>query len=290
MAPTPPDASRPLLDEPGVTYCAGHPDTPTKLRCSRCERPICGRCAIPATVGQHCPWCVAEARKSAPRVRSAMAATAPAVVAIVAVNVAFFFAQQLMPGLTFHLGAVPVAIADGQWYRLLTPMLLHAGLWHLALNMVVLWMYGATVEQAFGTPRFVAMYVISGFLGGATSFAFGACRSLGVGASGAIFGIVGVLLVHLYNRRRSDFVAGYLRNLLFFVGLNLLLGFVWPRVDYLAHLGGLVAGVALGAGFDRPGRRGASSAIGVLAAAVVLGLGLALVAWRASAFSASCGA
>ncbi len=268
-----------------VDFCAGHPDTPTRLRCSRCDRPICGRCAIPATVGQHCPWCVAEARKSAPRVRSAMAATAPAVLAIVAVNIAFYLAQQAVgPALTLALGAVPAAIARGEWYRLLTPMLLHASLWHIALNMLVLWIYGPSVEEAFGTPRFVGMYVISGFLGGATSFAFGACRSLGVGASGAIFGIVGVLLVHLYRRRRSAFVAGHLKNLMFFIGLNLLVGFVWPHIDYLAHLGGLASGVALGAGADRQAGR-LATATSLATALGVVAVGVGLVAWRSATFS-----
>src|SRR5919108_206332 len=70
-----------------VTNCYGHPKVPTKLRCSRCDRPICGRCAIPATVGQHCPECVADARRSAPKVRSQMMSTAPAVMTILAVNV-----------------------------------------------------------------------------------------------------------------------------------------------------------------------------------------------------------
>src|SRR5918997_5844549 len=115
MATTPPRSPEPVVDEPEVVYCSGHPDTPTKLRCSRCERPICGRCAIPATVGQHCPWCVAEARRSAPKVRSAVAANAPAVLAIVAVNAAFFLFQEAL-GLTFRLGAIPPLIADGQWY------------------------------------------------------------------------------------------------------------------------------------------------------------------------------
>ena len=285
MATEPPTAQSSATNETDVTYCSGHPDTPTRLRCSRCDRPICGRCAIPATVGQHCPWCVAEARKSAPKVRSAMAATAPAVVAIVVVNAAFFLAQQLLPSITFRLGAIPPAIAEGQWYRLVTPMLLHVGLWHIALNMLVLWIYGPSVEQAFGTARFAAMYVISGFMGGVASFALGPCRSLGVGASGAIFGIVGVLLVHLYNRRRSAFVAGYLKNLLLFIGLNMVLGLVWTRIDLWAHLGGLLAGVALGLGYDRSDGAGGSPARGGLVAGAVVALGVATVVWRSSGFT-----
>ncbi|MFN2489159.1 MAG: rhomboid family intramembrane serine protease [Actinomycetota bacterium] len=285
MSSNPPGTSGPVVDESDVTYCYGHPDTPTKLRCSRCDRLICGRCAIPATVGQHCPWCVAEARKSAPRVRSAMAATAPAVLAVVALSAAFFFAQQVIPGLTVRLGAIPAAIAAGQWYRLLTPMLLHAGLLHIGLNMFVLWIYGPSVEDAFGTARFVAMYVVTGFLGGAASFAFGACNSLGVGASGAIFGVVGVLLVHLYNRRRSSFVAGYMKNLMFFIGANLVLGLLLPQIDYLAHLGGLAAGIALGAGLDRPDGRPAPAPLQFATFVAVIAVGAALVLWRATTFS-----
>ena len=285
MATNPPDTTGPVLDDSGLLPCAGHPGTLTRLRCSRCDRPICGRCAIPATVGQHCPWCVAEARRSAPKIRSTMGATAPGVVAIVAVNAAFYLAQTVVPGLTARLGAIPGAIAHGEWFRLVTPMLLHAGLWHIALNMLVLWIYGPSVERAFGTARFLAMYVISGFIGGVASFAFGPCRSLGVGASGAIFGIVGVLLVHLYNRRRSDFVAANLKNLLLFVGLNMVLGLVWPWVDVFAHVGGLAAGVALGAGFDGPAGRGISGGRGVLVATAVVIAGISATAWRAAGFT-----
>jgi membrane associated rhomboid family serine protease len=281
MASHPPEQpGGPAVESSEVTYCYGHPDVPTRLRCSRCDRPICGRCAIPATVGQHCPWCVAEARRSAPRVRSAMAANAPVVVAIVAVNVAFFLAQNLVGfPLTLALAAIPPAIKEGEYYRLLTPMLLHANLIHLALNMLVLWIYGPFVERGLGRARFLVVYVVSGFLGGALSFALGSPSSIGVGASGAIFGVVGALLVYLYNRRRSTFVASFLRDLMVFIGLNLLLGFVLPQIDYLAHLGGLAAGVALGAGFDRGDSGDPSSSLQLLTTVAVVGAGLALVGW-----------
>jgi membrane associated rhomboid family serine protease len=282
MASQPPERpGAPAVESPeDVTYCVGHPDTPTKLRCSRCERPICGRCAIPATVGQHCPWCVAEARRSAPKVRSTMAANAPAVLTIVAVNAAFFLFQQIDGSLTLQLAAFPPAIAAGDYYRLLTPMLLHGNLLHIALNMMVLWIYGPFVEQGLGRARFLAVYVVSGFLGSAASFALGSFRSFSVGASGAIFGVVGALLVFLYHRRRSTFVASFLRDLMLFIGLNLLLGFVLPSVDYLAHMGGLAAGMALGAAFDRGEGAAPSAALQILAAVGVAAAGVALVAWR----------
>jgi membrane associated rhomboid family serine protease len=210
-----------------------------------------------------------------------MAARSPAVLAIVVINVVFFLAQRIVPGLTIRLGAVPAAIAAGEWYRLLTPMLLHhpGNLLHILFNMIVLWIYGPYVEQALGTARFVAVYVVSGFCGGAVSFAFGPCQSLGVGASGAIFGVVGALLVHLYRRRRSSFVAGYLRDLTFFIGINLVFGFVFPGIDYLAHVGGLVAGATIGGGFDLDsGER--KSGVAALTSLAVVGAGVALVAWR----------
>jgi membrane associated rhomboid family serine protease len=287
----PPESPRQLVEEPDVVYCAGHPDVPTKLRCSRCERPICGRCAIPATVGQHCPWCVAEARKTAPRVRSAMAANSPAVVAIVVANIAVYLAQNLAPVITQQFASFPPAIAQGQWWRLLTPMFLHAplrstfSLLHIGFNMFVLWSYGPHVEERLGTLRFAACYLMAGFFASAASYAFGPCNVLGLGASGAIFGVVGVLLVILYNRRRSTFVRGFMQNLLFFIGLNLLLGLRLPGVDYVAHIGGLVAGLLLGVGFDRPRAGHATTAIQIATGAAVIALAVALVVTRTTGFT-----
>jgi membrane associated rhomboid family serine protease len=249
--PTGPSGS--TLEESEETYCYGHPKTPTRLRCTRCDRPICGRCAIPASVGQHCPECVAEARKSAPKVRTAMMAAAPAVTAILAINIGVYVLQNLVPELTGRFSMQPLAIADGEWWRLFTPMVLHdeGRLLHILFNSLVLWIYGPHVERAFGTIRFVALYLISGFIGSVASFTFSPPFISGVGASGAIFGIAGVLLVYLYKRRSSSFVYAEMRNVVFFIGLNLLLGFLLPNIDYWAHIGGLVAGMALCLGFDR---------------------------------------
>ena len=220
------------MEEVEETYCYGHPDTPTKLRCSRCDRPICGRCAIPASVGQHCPECVAEARKGQRTVKSAMRATAPAVMTIIVLNVVVFVAQNLIPDLTTRYASFPFAIAHGEWWRLLTPMFLHSTgfIFHIVMNMYVLYIFGPQVEQTFGTVRFVVMYLVAGFFASAASYALGPCNVLGVGASGAIFGVVGILLVFLYRRRSSQFVAGYLRQLLIFVGLN-----VGPGVRHSEH-------------------------------------------------------
>ena len=206
-----------------------------------------------------------------------MAKQSPVVLGIIAVTVAFYFAQQLIPGLTFRLASFGPAIETGEWWRLISPVLVHASAIHILMNMLVLFVYGPNVEQAFGSGRFLVMYVASGVTGSAFSYALGT-GAPSVGASGAIFGIVGVLLVYLYNRRTEQFIAQYLRGILLFLGINLVLGFAIPNVDVMAHLGGLVAGVVLALGFDRQGTAEARSApvlqvtttVAVLGGAIVL--------------------
>lgn len=281
----PPEPSEQVIDESEQTYCYGHPDTPTKLRCSRCDRPICGRCAIPASVGQHCPECVAEAKRSAPRVRTVATATAPVVMGIIAVTVVFYVLQQVVGfRLTNALSAVPLYIDRGEWWRLLTPVLVHANLIHIAMNMLILYAYGSGAEQAFGSVRLVILYLISAFLGSALSFAFGSQDPLvgSVGASGAVFGVVGALVAFLYNRRTTQFVMDQLRGIGAFLLLNLVLGFLLPRIDVLAHIGGLVAGVIVGLAFDTPGARRRQLGRQALVAALVVGAGLLLVAYQMS--------
>ena len=287
MSANPPDASQRAPEESRGAFCYGHPDTPTGLRCTRCDRPICGRCAIPASVGQHCPECVAEARRTTRKVRTVAVARSPVTVAIIAVCVAFFVAQLFYPPLTRRLASFQPAIAQGQWWRLLTPMLLHAPgtFLHILFNMYVLWIYGPDVEEAYGKIRYLAMFLIAGFTGSAASYALGPCPTLGVGASGAIFGIVGGLLVYLYNRRRSTFVASYLRGVTGLVAINLAIGFFLPGIDYLAHLGGLAGGMLLGLGFDRGVEGSRLSGLQVGVAAAVVGLGVALVAYKTMNFT-----
>jgi membrane associated rhomboid family serine protease len=270
------------LEATEVETCYLHPDTPTRLRCTRCDRPICGRCAIPASVGQHCPECVAEARRQQRKVRSVTAATAPATMTVIILCVGIYILQRIEPRVTFEFASIPTEIARGELWRLITAMFLHSPglILHILFNMLVLWMYGPNVEQAFGTVRYVAMYLVCGFVASATSYSFGACDVPSVGASGAIFGIVGVLMVYAYNRRTSQFVNQYLRTLTAFIGINLVLGFVIAGVDVWAHGGGLAAGLLLGLGFDR---RPALTQLATLVA--VGGIGVVLVMWRTATFA-----
>jgi membrane associated rhomboid family serine protease len=285
MSTPPPDEPTTLVDESEETYCYGHPKTPTRLRCSRCDRPICGRCAIPASVGQHCPECVAEARRSSPRVKRVSTSGARAVFAILAINVGIFVLQLAMGGpggpndeLLARFAGSPPAIALGEWYRLLTPMVLHLSIAHIALNSMALYFIGPPVEQAFGTVRFVVMYVIAGFTGSVASYVFGSCGG-GAGASGAIFGIMGVLLVYTAQRRSNALMNAFFGNILFWLGLNFVFGLVAPNIDIWAHLGGLAGGMMLALGFDR-GAVMRSTGVQIATAAAVVGLGILLVVVR----------
>lgn len=193
------------------------------------------------------------------------------------------FVLQMLTGMsggqvTERLLMDPFAIAAGEWWRLLTPVLVHGSILHIGLNMYILYIYGPNVEQVFGTARFVAIFLITGFLASAFSFALPPLTR-SVGASGAIFGIVGVLAVYLYKRRRSTFMAQYLRGMGLFIGINIVFGFLVPGIDNMAHLGGLVGGVLLGLGFDRGEATEARSPLGlqILTAAAVIALGLVLV-------------
>ncbi|MDQ3915250.1 MAG: rhomboid family intramembrane serine protease [Actinomycetota bacterium] len=275
------------------TYCYGHPNRPTKLQCTRCDRYICGQCAIQASVGQHCPECVAEAKKSAPKVRTAMAVNAPAVRAIIAVTVGVYVLQVFTgEALIDRFASNSIAIWSGEVYRLLTSIFLHSPLrsgfsiLHIAFNMYILSIYGPQVEQAFGTKRFVFLYFATGFVASAVSYNLNDCIR-GYGASGAVFGVVGILLVYLYNRRTSAFAGLYMRDIGIFIALNLMLGFSLRGVDNFAHIGGLVAGMALAQGFDRRQTAEATApvALQVVTATAVVGAGVLLVAQRTATFS-----
>lgn len=136
------------------------------------------------------------------------------------------------------------AIADGQYWRFITPMFLHIGVLHLFVNMYSLYAIGPAVERFFGTPRFLAQYLLSGFAGVIFSLAFSPFPS--AGASGSIFGLLGSLGAFLYVHREifGQFGRIQLRRIVFVALLNLGLGLM-PGIDNWGHLGGLLAGTFL---------------------------------------------
>ena len=173
--------------------------------------------------------------------------------ALVSVNVVIFLAQLLGAGggplgvgdLVRDYSMVPVAVAEGQWYRLLTAAFLHGNLLHIGFNMFALLSFGPQVEAALGRVRFLALYLAAALGGSALSYLWSPPNIGGVGASGAIFGVLGAAFVMV---RLSGGDPSPIARLL---GLNFLISFVVPQIDWRAHLGGLVVGAALTWAFAR---------------------------------------
>ena len=241
--------------------CYRHPDRATAVRCTRCDRPVCPECMIAASVGHQCPTCVEEARQEfrrsgagpvAVRRRSMGSVTR----ALIAANVAMFVVSLLVGGSVvgapstralLRLGAIqPYLIARGGFWRLIAATFLHASVLHIAFNLYALYLFGTMTEGIFGQRRFLAIYLVTGFAASTASYVFGPLDSLGVGASGAIFGVFGAFIA--YNLRRRNTVQGMaaLRWAGTLILLNLVIAFGVRSVDWRAHLGGLVAGLVAG--------------------------------------------
>lgn len=229
-----------MSEVPDAPVCAFHPSRETWVRCSRCERPICPDCMRTAPVGFHCPQCVSDGRlqRRIRRVDSTQI-TKWLIGACVAV---FGFESVFNMDLAYEFGLAGYPVLElGEYYRLLTAMFLHGGLMHIVFNMLILWQLGAVLEPYYGRGAFTALYLASGLAGGFASIGFNDPMTLSVGASGAIFGLMGAYAVILRRLGRPD------TQVLVLIGINLVIGFVVPGIDWHAHVGGLVAGAIFGA-------------------------------------------
>ncbi|CAN5340028.1 rhomboid family intramembrane serine protease [soil metagenome] len=151
------------------------------------------------------------------------------------------------PGNVLILGAlVPVYVAQGEAWRLVTSAFLHAGFIHLAMNMLALYFLGSFAEINFGRGRFFALYFISGIAGGLALLYFGAPNSPAVGASGAIFGLAGGVFGFAVRRGTFSMRDPVISQLLFITAINLFIGATIPGVSNTAHVGGLVGGLVFG--------------------------------------------
>ncbi len=142
---------------------------------------------------------------------------------------------------------VPAFVAQGRVWLLLSSMFLHSGFIHIALNMLSLYFLGSFVEVAFGRGRFLALYLLSGLAGGIAYLYFGAFQGPVVGASGAIFGLLGGVFGFTIRRGTFSWQNPIIRQLLILTALNLYFGFaVANNISNTAHIGGLVGGAAFG--------------------------------------------
>lgn len=262
--------------------CYRHPDRETYVRCVRCDRSICGDCQRPAAVGFQCPDDVAAGQRGQRRPRTVFGGelvgdgTRVTTVLIVA-NVLIYLGQLVLgPTVAQDFGMQPLFIADGEVYRLLTTAFLHGSPLHLMFNMLALLVLGGQLEAALGRLRYAGLYAVSALGGSVASYLFSDPFILGVGASGAIYGLFGGLLV---VARRLGAETGGLVALL---AINLVLSFTIPIIDWRAHLGGLVTGAVIAAALAyAPAGPNRSRVQGLALAGVTLVL-IALAALRTS--------
>lgn len=137
----------------------------------------------------------------------------------------------------------PLTVLKGEWWRLFSAMFLHAGMTHLLMNMFSLYLIGRGAEIYFDTKSYLSIYLFSGLLGGLASLYMHPV-SVGIGASGAIFGVFGALAgFFLAHRERiQEHTKAFMKNFAIIIGINLVIGFSIPSVDVSAHAAGLVVG------------------------------------------------
>jgi membrane associated rhomboid family serine protease len=231
-----------------ANYCYRHPDRQSFVLCQRCGRTICPQCQTQAAVGVHCPECVKEGRANGPRRPSVLAGAAratkgqPVVTWSIIGLCVLIYVLQLLPNspVTAALLYYPPYTYTEPW-RMVTALFVHSptSFLHILFNMYSLFVVGPIMERMVGRVRFLALYLLSGF-GGSVAVLLLAPGTPVVGASGAIFGLLGALF--LIQRK----LGGNSVQLLIVIGLNLVIGFI-PGVNiaWQAHVGGLIVGGAV---------------------------------------------
>ena len=301
-------ASGPSAQEAPVCY--RHPGREAHIRCQRCERPICPDCMRSASVGFQCPSCVKEGSRSTRSGRTAYGGKRSGNAAItsqvlVGINVVVWLlilatsgtAAQIGTALTTGfsrsrlvdilaltpLGAVfrdpdgtlvrVQGVADGAYWQPVTAMFGQVALWHIGFNMLALWLLGPQFELAMGRVRFLALYLMSGLASSACVMWLSFEHSRTLGASGAIFGLMGALLVLAIK------VHGDVRGVVSWIAANFVITFLLGSfISWQGHLGGFLGGVVLGAVlvYAPRERRGLWQLVGFCVVGVVLVLAIVL--------------
>jgi membrane associated rhomboid family serine protease len=197
-----------------------------------------------AAVGFQCPSCFSDGVKSVPRTRTSMGGVARGntqivTITLIALNVLVFIAVQVSsPRLLQDLVLVPVFVESEPW-RLLTSAFTHTRIFHIFSNLFMLWVLGPQIEQLLGRLRFAVLYLLSALGGGVAVWLLSAPGGATLGASGAVLGLVGALLV-ISRARNLDvtWILGY-------VAVTAVISVIIPNVSWQGHLGGFVTGAAV---------------------------------------------
>jgi membrane associated rhomboid family serine protease len=264
-----------------MATCYRHPNRETGVSCSNCGNPICPDCMTSTPVGMRCPDCAGQ-RQRVQTMRS-LHVDPIATYVLIGINVLMFLGSGggggILTGggsggsrvfLDFALYGPAIDLGHDYW-RLITGGFLHSGILHIGFNMYILYWLGTMLEPSLGHARFVALYFASLLAG-----SFGALlldpNAVTVGASGAVFGLMGAAFV-LQRARGIDPMQSGIGPVIL---INLVLGFVIPNVSIGGHIGGLVGGVICAFAMERLAGRGRGVVLPV-AACVLIGL-LAAVA------------
>jgi len=266
-----------------VATCYRHPSRETGVSCSNCGRPICPDCMTTTPVGMRCPEC-AKQRTKVTRIRER--STTPVVTyTLIAICVVVFFAEQgqfTLFGTGIHGRVIAEGVLDRfhiaeehEYWRLVSSAFLHVNIAHLGFNMYLLYVLGLMLEPALGRLRFALIYFTALLAG-----SFGALLATAepsLGASGAVFGLMGAAVVELRARRMSVMESG-IGGLII---INLVLSFTLAHISVGAHIGGLIGGalaaLALRAADERriPAALGPIGCLALCAAAVAGGIAVA---------------
>lgn len=248
-------------DSQQLSVCPRHPDRESYVRCQRCGRPACPDCQRPAAVGIQCVDCVKDQARTVRQATTvfggrATGGNALATKVIIGLCVLVYLGELVRPGIVDDLAFGP-AVGWHEPWRAVTAAFLHSREMplHIGLNMLVLWQIGPYIESLVGRLRFVVMYLVCA-IGGSVGVVLLAsppgssdttnqaiAQHAGwftgvVGASGAVFGLFGALL--LLNRHLGRSSTG----IYLVVAVNAVFGFIYPGISWQAHLGGFLSGLA----------------------------------------------
>jgi membrane associated rhomboid family serine protease len=259
-----------------MATCYRHPSRETGVSCSNCGKPICPDCMTSTPVGMRCPDCAGK-RQRVQTMRS-LHVDPIATYVLIGINVLMFLGSGGGGGILTGGGSGgsrvfddfalwgPAIEVNHEYWRLITGAFLHSGILHIGFNMYILYWLGTMLEPSLGHARFVALYFASLLAG-----SFGALlldpNAVTVGASGAVFGLMGAAFVLQRARGINPMQSGIGPIIL----INLLLGFVIPNVSVGGHLGGLVGGVLCAFAMERVAGRGRGVLLPI-AACVLIGV------------------
>ena len=224
-----------------MANCINHTAEETYVRCSRCENYICTNCMRPASIGYQCPVCASDSTpviKGVSRNRFIPNQKNTPVTKFLSVTLIVVYVAQFLLGDTLiaNFALFAPSVANGKWWLLITAGFLHGSIIHLLFNVYILWVLGSQLESIVGKTKFIIIYFGSLLGGSFASYLFSPLGSYSIGASGAIFGLMGAMLV--VGRKRNLDIS----QITTLVVINVVIGFVLSGIDWRAHLGGLATG------------------------------------------------